>query len=146
MKHPFTKASTPKEMTNKDVPCDRFNKNKERYMKEAIDHYYLEKYEPHKSCLLTLRTIILDLNAHITEKWSYSMPFFCYKGKRFCYLWTDKVTKEPYIGIVDGNLIEHPALEQGNRSRMKIMRINPNKDIPLETVLNILQLAITNLK
>ncbi len=27
MKDPLTKVSTPKEMTNKDVPCDRFNKN-----------------------------------------------------------------------------------------------------------------------
>ncbi len=36
MKHPFTKDSTPKEMTNKDVSCDRFNKNKYRHMKLFI--------------------------------------------------------------------------------------------------------------
>ncbi len=26
MKHPLTKGSTPKKVTNKDVPCDRFDK------------------------------------------------------------------------------------------------------------------------
>ncbi len=36
MKHPLTKDSTPKEMTNKDVPCDRFNKNRYRYMKNTF--------------------------------------------------------------------------------------------------------------
>ncbi len=36
MKHPFTKVSTHKEITNQDVPCDRFNKNKYRHMKSII--------------------------------------------------------------------------------------------------------------
>ncbi len=36
MKHPLTKVSTRKEMTNKDVPCDRFNKNRYRHMKKTV--------------------------------------------------------------------------------------------------------------
>ena len=33
-----------------------------------------------------------------------------YQQKMFCYLWTDKKTHEPYIGIVEGNKIDHPLL------------------------------------
>lgn len=106
-------------------------------MKET-DNYYLQKEEPVKSCLSALRKIILDRNPEITEAWKYRMPFFCYKGKMFCYLWIDKKTNFPYLGIVEGKRIDHPGLVQDDRSRMKIMTFNPNEDLPLETILDIL--------
>lgn len=62
------------------------------------------------------------------------MPCFIYKGKQFCYLWKDKKTHEPYILIVEGGKIDHPALVQGDRARMKILPINPLEDLPLETI------------
>lgn len=106
-------------------------------MKET-DNYYLQKEEPVKSCLSALRKIILDRNPEITEAWKYRMPFFCYKGKMFCYLWIDKKTNFPYLGIVEGKRIDHPGLVQDDRSRMKIMTFNPNEDLRLETILDIL--------
>ena len=107
-----------------------------------IDHFYLKQEEPTQGCMIALRDIILGMNEHVTAAWRYSMPFFLYKGKRFCYLWKDKKTGEPYIGIVDGKAIHHPQLEQGNRSRMKILRVDPNKDIDVETVLEVLGQAV----
>ncbi|MDW7691218.1 DUF1801 domain-containing protein [Flammeovirgaceae bacterium SG7u.111] len=111
-------------------------------MLSNIDDYYLGQPEPMKSCLLALREIILSSNANITEAWKYSMPFFCYKGKMFCYFWKDKKTGEPYIGWVDGGLMEHSALEQGNRARMKILRINPAEDLPIELIAEVLEEAL----
>ncbi len=35
MKHPSIKTSTPKVMTNADISCDRFNKNRYRHMKKV---------------------------------------------------------------------------------------------------------------
>ena len=103
-----------------------------------IDNFYLSKPEPAKSCLLALREIITDFDKDISEAWKYGMPMFLFKGKMFCYLWTDKKTDEPYIGIVEGNKIKHPKLIQGNRARMKILPINPNKDISIKTIYAIL--------
>ena len=51
-----------------------------------------------------------------------------------CYLWKDKKTNEPYIGIVEGNRIDHQLLIKGNRTRMKILPVNPNEDLPIETI------------
>lgn len=56
----------------------------------------------------------------------------------FCYLWTDKVTDEPYILMVEGKHLNHPLLEKGKRSRMKILRIDPGKDLPMENILEVL--------
>ena len=106
------------------------------------DIFYSNKTEPNKSCLLALRTIILNQDEHITETTKYGMPCFCYKNKMFCYLWVDKKTDEPYILFVEGQHINHPKLEAGNRSRMKILRINPNKDIPIKTVTQLLNTAL----
>ena len=111
-------------------------------MVEELHNYYLTHIEPNKSCLLALRSIILNQDENITETQKYGMPCFCYKKKMFCYLWTDKKTNEPYILMVEGKLLHHPELEEGNRSRMKIFSVNHNQDIPVKTIDSILQNAL----
>jgi hypothetical protein len=107
-----------------------------------LTNFYLNQEEPTKSCLLALRDIILKQDAEITNELKYGMPFFCYKGKMFCYLWVHKKFKQPYIGIVEGNRFDHPELLIEKRSRMKIMLFNPNNDLPIETIQSILQQAL----
>ena len=111
-------------------------------MGEDFHNYYLNKKEPNKSCLLALRSIILNQDKYVTETQKWGMPCFCYKKKMFCYLWTDKKTDEPYILMVEGKYLTHPELEEGKRSRMKIFRVNPNKDLPIKTIEIILQKAL----
>lgn len=108
-----------------------------------IDNYYLQKEEPVKSCLLFLRDHILNFDENITEAWKYGMPFFCYKGKMFCYLWVHKKNGLPYIGIVEGKKIDHPALIIEDRARMKIMLLDPTDDLPIETINEILTIALS---
>jgi Domain of unknown function (DU1801) len=111
-------------------------------MLREIDNFFLQKEEPVKSCLLALREIILAQDSAITIAWKYKLPFFCYKGKMFCYLWIHKKLQQPYIGIVEGKHINHPDLIIENRSRMKIMLFNPAKDLPIKKIAMILQQAI----
>jgi hypothetical protein len=111
-------------------------------MLRPVDHWFLEQEEPAKSCLAFLRDYILKINNHITESWKYSMPFYNYKGKRFCYLWMHKKYHQPYIGIVDGNSIEDKDLLQENRKRMRIFLVDPSKDVPIQKVEKILNKVI----
>jgi len=115
-------------------------------MLRDIDNYFLNLQEPTKSCMQALRDYILTLHPEITEGWKYRLPFFLYKKKIFCYFWADKKTGLPYIGIVEGGNIDHPMLEQGNRKRMKILRINPEVDLPIEAIEEILTEAMTYYK
>ncbi|WP_235831849.1 DUF1801 domain-containing protein [Paenimyroides viscosum] len=50
-------------------------------MDEQLHDYYLNKEEPNKSCLLTLREIILNQDTDINETQKWEMPCFCYKQK-----------------------------------------------------------------
>lgn len=111
-------------------------------MAGKTDDFYLSKTDPNKSCLLALRHIILQQDEAMNETQKYGMPCFCAGSKALCYLWVDKLTREPYILIVNGNRMEHPALESGNRTRTKIFRVNPEDDIPLQTIETILQQAL----
>jgi hypothetical protein len=111
-------------------------------MVQELHRYYLKEEEPNKSCLLALRSIILNQDINITETRKYGMPCFCYKKKMFCYLWTDKKTQEPYILMVEGRFLDHPKLEIGKRSRMKIFRVDPNKDLPVKAITSILNTAV----
>ena len=108
-----------------------------------IDQYYQGKEEPIKSCLEFLRNHILQQNVNITEAWKYGMPFFCYKRKMFCYLWVHKKYKQPYLGIVEGKKIRHPDLLQEKRARMKILLVDPSKDLPMKKINAILKEVIT---
>jgi len=107
-----------------------------------IDNYFLQKEEPIKSCLQFLREHILKQNQDITEAWKYGMPFYCYHGKMLCYLWVHKTLGKPYLGLVDGNKINHPDLLQEKRVRMKIFLIDPTKDMPARKLNALLKLAI----
>lgn len=60
----------------------------------------------------------------------------------FVFLSIDKKTKEPYVLVVEGNRIEHPLLVQGNRAKMKVFHVNPNKDINIDALEIILFKAI----
>ena len=111
-------------------------------MLNALDTYFFEKEEPLKSCLLYLRQHILKQDPLISETMKYGMPFYCYKGKMFCYLWIHKKHLHPYIGIVEGAKIDHPDLLQEKRARMKILLVDPTKDIPVRKISTILKLAL----
>ncbi len=105
-----------------------------------IDLFFLEKEEPLKSCLSFIRSYILK-NEQLTEEWKYALPFYYLNNKMFCYLWINKKLKQPYIGFVDGSLINHPDLLQENRARMKIFLINPDEDVDVKELDNLFKLA-----
>jgi hypothetical protein len=107
-----------------------------------LDNFYLQHPEPVNDCLLALRSIILNQDENITAAWKYRMPFFCYKGKMFCYLWVHKVTRQPYIGFVEGKHLDHPDLILEKRAKMKIMLFDTDKDLPMEKIENLLQQAL----
>lgn len=78
----------------------------------------------------------------MSEDFKYGMPLISFKGKPFCYLWTDKKSNYPYLLFVDGNKINHPDLEQGDRKRMKTYTVKPHEDIPIDKVKELLDAAI----
>jgi Domain of unknown function (DU1801) len=110
---------------------------------KAADNYYAQQDEPIKGCLLALKEIILSQDKDVAAAWKYGMPFFCYKGKMFCYLWVHKKYRQPYLGMVEGKHLEHSQLIIEKRSRMKIILFDPNKDLPINTIITILQQAIS---
>ncbi|TCN53197.1 DUF1801 domain-containing protein [Flavobacterium circumlabens] len=110
-------------------------------MKE-IEIFYEKQEQTFKEVLLALKEIILRQDQDITNVLKYGMPFFCYKGKMFCYLWIHKKLQQPYIGIVEGKYFDEPFLIQEKRSRMKIMMLDSSKDLPLNEIEIILQKAL----
>lgn len=107
-------------------------------MASPLNNYFADHQEPNRSCLQFLREMILDFDPGITERWSYQMPFYHYNGGRICYLWTEKRSGKPYIGFVDGKHLHHPLLVTGNRSKMKILPIEPGEDIPVKLIRQLL--------
>ena len=110
-------------------------------MLSQLDRFYLEQPEPNRSFMLGLRDFILDYDNSITETWKWRLPFFCYKGKPFCYIWKDKKTTQVYLGMVKANRFNHPSLIQGNRKKMKIIYFDSSKDMPINILTEVFELA-----
>lgn len=109
---------------------------------KQLDDFYLNQEDSVKELFLALKEIIIKQDKDISHVLKYGMPFFCYKGKMFCYLWIHKKTKQPYIGIVEGKHFDEPFLIQENRSRMKIMMFNADEDLPVEKIELIISKAL----
>ncbi|WP_305775238.1 DUF1801 domain-containing protein [Flavobacterium sp. ACN6] len=52
-----------------------------------------------------MRDIILKQDTDITNVLKYGMPFFCYKGKMFCYLWIHKNSNSPISELWKENIL-----------------------------------------
>jgi hypothetical protein len=111
-------------------------------MKE-IDLFYLQLEEPYKRQLLFLRQHILEFDEDITEAWKFHMPFFFYKGNRFCYFRLDKKRNMYYMGFNDGKWVGHDALTFEARTRIKIFLLDPAIPLPIGTINSILKAAIS---
>ncbi len=109
---------------------------------KALDDFYESQEEPIKGCLLALRSVILAYHSALEPRWYYRLPCFMYQNQIFCYLWVDKQKQWPYIAIGKGVKIEHPDLIQGNRTFTKLLMIDPNKDIPVEKIHGIFNMAM----
>ncbi len=110
------------------------------------DIFFERLEEPNRSSLLGLRQIILDVDPGISETTKYGMPCFTFNAKAVCYLWLDKKINQPYILFVEGQNLNHPLLEKGGRKRMKILRIDPDEDLPIDLINEILSIAIQLVK
>lgn len=111
-------------------------------MLTPLDNFYFDKEEPIRGCLLSLRELILKQDLRITAEWKYGLPFFYFKGKMYCYLWIHKKYGQPYIGMANGNQLDHPELLTEKRARMKILLIDPNEDLDVAMIESILQQAL----
>lgn len=104
--------------------------------------FYLQQPEAYGACLMVVRDLILSLDPAIHQEWSYGMPFFSWNKKRFCYVWVHRKYRQPYVGFVEGYRLQHPALLQEDRKRMKIMLLDPEQDLPVAALQAVLEQAL----
>ncbi|MDX1349566.1 MAG: DUF1801 domain-containing protein [Putridiphycobacter sp.] len=111
-------------------------------MLNELESFFRLKPEPQQSCLYFLRSTINSFHPSIRETYKWKLPFYTFEGKMFCYLWIDKKNDYPYVCFTKGADIDHPALIQGERKKMKAFYINPYEDIDLVTLTDLLNKAI----
>lgn len=111
-------------------------------MSESTESWYLKHEEPNRSCFLAMREIVRKSDSEVEETIKYGSPCFVFRGRAFCYLWKDKKTSVPYFLLVEGKHLSNPALEAGDRKRMKVLRVDPDQDLEVTTITSVLQEAL----
>ena len=81
--------------------------------------------------MLFLRKWLLE--QALEEQFKYMTAMYYFKGKAFCYL-TVSGKGKLYLGFIKGHLMKHPKLEKEGRKQIKAFYINPEKDVPVKTL------------
>ncbi|MBB6371587.1 DUF1801 domain-containing protein [Chryseobacterium shigense] len=104
-----------------------------------IQEYFYRIAEPERSTLLFLRKMILESDPdHITETFSFGLPFFKYKKKMLCYIYYSKKYRQHYISFYHGDKLNYPELLQEGRKKFKILLIDMEKDLPVSFIMNVI--------
>lgn len=106
----------------------------------SADAYYFKQPEPYQGCLLALKEIILNVSPHIGHRRMFQIPFFFYKDKKLCFLWVHR--KKLLLGFVEDKNIYKKVPGQRRKSKMTMLEIDPNADLPMKKILPALQKLI----
>lgn len=112
-------------------------------MQERVDNYFMTIEDPYGSCLLFLRDYILKYSEKISEQRKNNTPFYYYEGKWLAFLSYDPKTKIIYLSFVNGYQMHHPKLMSEGRKKMKILYIDPFKDIDIKCLNEVLKMALS---
>lgn len=108
-------------------------------MLNPLENYFLQQPEPHQSCMIYLRSWLKDQGR--TELYKFSTAFYNYKEEMFCYLSVRAKDKKLYIGFVKGYKMKHPSLKKEGRKQIKVVYLNPDEDLPLKTLKEVISEA-----
>lgn len=108
-------------------------------MLNPLENYFLQQPEPQQSCMIYLRSWLQEQG--LEEIYKFNTAFYQYNGKMFCYMSVRSKDKQLYLGFVKGHKMKHPSLQQEGRKQIKVIYLNPENDLPIKTLHEIVKLA-----
>lgn len=104
-----------------------------------IEEYFFRIPEPEQTMLLFLRKKILSSDDLISETFSFQLPFLKYKKKMLCFFYYSKKHQKHYLSFYHGDRLNHPLLLSESRKKFKILLLDPEEDLPLELIFELLE-------
>jgi hypothetical protein len=108
-------------------------------MLNPLENYFLKQAEPQQSCMLFLRKWLVE--QELTEACKYGVPFYIYKNKNLCYMSVSAKDSKLYLGFIQGYRMKHPQLQKEGRKQIKAFYIDPEKDLPVRIMKEIIKEA-----
>jgi hypothetical protein len=108
-------------------------------MLNPLENYFLKQPEPHQSCMLFLRKWLTEQG--LDEQYKYMTAMYYFKGKPFCYISVRTKDLQLYLGFWKGHEMKHPKLKKEGRKLISALYIDPEKDLPLKTLTEIVKTA-----
>ncbi len=108
-------------------------------MLNPLENYFLKQLEPHQSCMLFLRKWLITQG--LEEQYKYMTAMYYFKDKPFCYMSVRTKDKKLYLGFWKGHAMKHPKLLREGRKLFSAFYIDPQKDLPVKTLNEIVKKA-----
>jgi hypothetical protein len=108
-------------------------------MLQQPENYFHSLPEPERGCLLFLRDFLLAYPVKLEESWKNHTPFYYCNKKWIGWINYDPKTRGIYISFANGNKMDHPKLVSEGRKKMKILHVDPNRDVDINSLGEILK-------
>lgn len=111
---------------------------------KPVDDYILRQKEPYQSIMLYVRSVIFKTLPDVEEKYNYSIPFYHYNKKPFCYLNILKRTNCVDVAFVKGSVLkdEFPQLKDYNKRKfVRSLQYNQLDSVNEEELVEIIKAA-----
>ena len=108
------------------------------------EQYILKQKEPFQSIMLYMRSVIFRTLSDVEEKYNYSIPFYHYKKKPFCYFNILKRTDFVDLAFIKGGQLQKqfPELKDyNNRKKVRSLQYKELESIDENRLIAIIREA-----
>lgn len=107
-----------------------------------LDEYFLNLPPANQSTMLVVRDFLLAAPYHLVEKYKWRTPVYHHADRYVCYLYHEKKKHRSYLAFVNAQTFEHELLRAEGRKMMRFIVLNPEEDVPLEAIREVLAQAV----
>ena len=103
-----------------------------------LERHYDALPPGHRELLLAARAWLLEQPYGLREEYKWSTPCFAYAGRHACYLYHQAKRARSYVAFPAGRFLEHPLLRADGRKLIRVLDLDPDRDLPVEAISNCL--------
>ncbi len=110
-----------------------------------LDEYFLNLPPAHQSTMLVVREFLLAEPYRLVEKYKWRTPVYHHGDRYVCYVYHEKKKRRSYLAFVNAQAFEHELLRAEGREMMRFIILDPDADVPLEAIAEVLAQALPDL-
>ena len=107
-----------------------------------LDAWFEALPSGHRETLLFLRKLLTAPPHCLEERYAWRIPVYYRNDRYLCYLYHEAKRGRSYLAFVRATHFVHPLLRAEGRKQIRILQLDPDSDVPVEAIEQVLAQAL----